>query len=411
MLEHVVLVGLNFQPLRSTGDKNFWVSLIPLIALNLKRITVISLRNHHTSEEEFKLGKCTLHIKYIRPKILDSSDSNSFKKHILWKSGTFPHWLGVIEKWLNAKRILKELDTIYANASYQCIHLMDNMGFVNRLLAQKSHRPVSVSAMSFQAKNPWWLYKAYLRFSYKCEKLLVIPYSQSFAKKLLELDIDSSRIYRIPWGVSIPSNSISHSFEKQKAREKLGLNKNYTIVLWAGYIQQIGRQDFLFAYNIAKKALAIEVNIIFIFAFKPESFESNFRSLHHPEDNIHVMPTTVDEFKLLLAASDVLFSPVVNRSCIVAPPLTWIETMSIGKPIITTNVMGANEIVTEGETGTLANNNTDILLKLSLITKNFEKMRMSCVAKIERDYNINNIASLYLDIWSKSHEVHSKQGL
>ena len=43
----------------------------------------------------------------------------------------------------------------------------------------------------------------------------------------------------------------------------LGIIPNKPLILWAGYIQQIGRRDFLYAYEIAKNALSKGLNATF----------------------------------------------------------------------------------------------------------------------------------------------------
>ena len=76
------------------------------------------------------------------------------------------------------------------------------------------------------------------------------------------------------------------------------------------------------------------------------------------------MSTPVETFAGLLAASDVLFSPIFDWDCIVAPPLTWIESMAAGLPVLTTDVPGADELVESGRTGYLAKDDTEIITKL-----------------------------------------------
>ncbi len=139
----------------------------------------------------------------VLEKLLESSGSKYTNNKLFWKEGVYPHWLGVIEKWLQLRTILKELNLVFDDHPYQCVHLMDNMGIVNRLIANSARAPVSVSAMSYQDKKPRWLYKMYIRISYKYRKLTIIPYSQTFADKLLELGLDASKVHRIPWGVHI----------------------------------------------------------------------------------------------------------------------------------------------------------------------------------------------------------------
>jgi glycosyltransferase involved in cell wall biosynthesis len=401
-LEHIVLIGLNFQFKHSTGDKNFWVELIPLLAKKLKQITVISIAKHHALEEERVIENCLIKIKYLPPQLLANSSTNSDNNKSRVRKGAYQYHLGVIEKLLNYRKIIKELRELYNEHPYQAIHLMDNMGVVNRLIARKIPVAVSVSAMSYQAKKPDWLYTLYLYISYKSKKLTIIPYSQTYKDKLINLSLDATNVHRIQWGINTSTEDETSNKLRELARATLDIMPEMQLILWSGYIQQIQKKDFLYAYEIAKWARQNRIDAVFYFAFKPESFEDEFISLNRPDLNIFVSSTSVEKFSDLRVASDILFSPVLNEECILAPPLTWVEIMGMGKPIITTKVPGADEIIEEGKTGYIIENKDDFKSKVCLINKNSSIMKTKCIEKIRSDYNINKSASLYLEVWEKS---------
>ena len=88
-----------------------------------------------------------------------------------------------------------------------------------------------------------------------------------------------------------------------------------------------------------------------------------------PTPGVRVMPTPPEEFAAVLAASDVLFSPIFDRDCIVAPPLTWIEAMAAGLPVLTTDVPGAEELIDVGRTGYLASDEEQLIERLFLLRR------------------------------------------
>ena len=398
-LEHVVLIGLNFQMEHSTGDKNYWLHLIPLLAKELKHITIISIRDHNGAYQKQIIESCTVEVIYLSPKFLESSSSGPNKIRKYWKQGAFPSWLGVVEKTMNAKALIRILKKIHICIPYQYIHLMDNMGLTNSILARTLESPVSVSAMAYQGKKPKWFYENYLRISYKVKNLTVVPYSKAFASKLSQIGINSGNICRIPWGVYIDSTVKPNPEIKISSKKALGLPPKKPLILWTGYIQQITREDFLFAY---KQALGVckSFQATFYFAFKPESFESDFVAKNIPEQHVYVTPTDPEKFEQLMSAADILYSPVVNSDCIVAPPLTWIEIMSRGTPIITTSVLGANEIIENGKTGTISNN-IELINLLTTLTERPEEIYWNCVKNIQTNYNIQHSAKAYLQLWKE----------
>jgi glycosyltransferase involved in cell wall biosynthesis len=399
MNKHIALIGFNYQPRRHTGDKNFWVELIPLLAKKLEQITIFSIRRHPNGSEEQTVNGCHLSINYIRPRFLETPDGTSHEPRMFWKGGAFPHWLGVIEKQMSILRLVSSLKSIHRKNAFGHIHLMDNMGPGNILLAKFARSlgcSVSVSALSYQGSNPFF-YDRYLRLSYNAPNLSVIPCSRTFGNKLLELGVPSEKVVRIPWGV-YPGRAVS-SIDKSLLKKALGFSDGRPLILWAGYIQQIQRKDFLFALEQAKAALSKGLEATFCFAFKPESLETGFEKFHQPGDGVHVMTSDVTTFARLKDACDFLYSPIVNRQAIIAPPLTWVEIMAKGTPILTTNVGGAMEIVEDGKTGYAARGADDLRQAMSRMARNCSSMQQACIEKVRNEYNIENSVEKYLCHW------------
>ena len=242
---------------------------------------------------------------------------------------------------------------------------MDNFGLGNRMLVKQGRKwgaPVSVSATSYQGKHPL-VYHPYLRVSYQVPHLQVVPFSQTLLKKLVDIGLSRAVLCHIPWGV-LPETHHPNLANRQTAKHILGFPIHTPLFLWAGYIQQVQKKDFLFAVEQAERARRQGLDAAFYFAFKPESFEYGLQKWHAPERGIHVAATDVARFKHLQSAADVLYSPIINKSCIVAPPLTWIEMLNLGVPILTTDVPGASEIVQEGITGYMAENPEKLMEKI-----------------------------------------------
>lgn len=394
---HLVLIGLNFQNKKSSGDKNFWVDLIPLLARRLQRITIYSIREHIVKTEEDSINGCKIVINYLSPTFLETPDSLK-KRKIFWKQGYFPSWLGVLEKMLSLKGVMRELLSLMKKTPYQHIHLMDNLGIANRLVVKFTKVPVTVSAMAYQGKTPIFIYNLYLKLSYCISGIKVVPYNEVFQKKLLEIGMNQQNLCTIPWGV-YKNESLVSDGEKIAIKRNLGIVANVPLILWAGYIQQIGREDFLYAYKIAKKALDGGLKATFFFAFKPETFEKKFLEFAHT-DGIIIKPTNKNEFQDLKSSCNVFFSPSVNRQCILAPPLTWIEMLNSGVPIVTTPVPGTEDIVIPGKTGFLSWRPEKLIECLCLATTEYSIMRRDCIEMVNNNFNIENSADSYLKLFN-----------
>jgi len=177
---------------------------------------------------------------------------------------------------------------------------MDNFGPGNREIAKIARlckASISVSAISYQGKNPF-LYNPYLRFSYNIPNIFVASYSLAFRKKLIEIGLNKDKIKHIPWGVLLSNRSSLFIDNKNSAKNKLAIPINLPLFLWAGYIQQIRKEDFIFALNQAKKALNQGLDGVFYFAFKLETGVEEFEHLGDIGDKIIIRSTTVEEFNI-----------------------------------------------------------------------------------------------------------------
>ena len=73
--------------------------------------------------------------------------------------------------------------------------------------------------------------------------------------------------------------------------------------------------------------------------------------------------------------------------------------LSRGIPILTTQVSGAEEIITDGYTGYMASDSKELLQKLEILCTCYTEMRVHCAAKVNAEYNIDSIAQDYIQTW------------
>lgn len=393
----MVLVGLNYTHQRGTGDKNFWATLVPLLAPHLGRITIISVRDETDRRELKQIGESDVEIRYVRPMSLPLTSSRSRPQ--TGRGGSYRRMIGLVERQLLVRRLVAELSDVLRDYPAHNVHLMDNFGPGNRLIGRTAKRLgacPSVTAIAYERRGQR-LYHRFLQLSYGWPAMRVVAMSRQFRRRLAELGIHEDRLARIPWGVipAEPSSSVDHS----SLRSTLGLPTLRPIVLWAGFIQQAREADFVGAYRVAMKARVQGLDATFVFAFKPETFRLEYASLDRPDLGIHVMTTPVDRFAQVMQASDLLYSPIFHRDCIVAPPLTWIEAMAAGLPVLTTDVLGADELIEDGRTGYMARTDAELLEKLVLLCSEYSEMRTACRSKVAADYNLESIMPAYLRFW------------
>jgi glycosyltransferase involved in cell wall biosynthesis len=401
---HLVLVGIDFVPRRATGDKNFWAALLPELARGIDRISIVSVRDAPEPRERVRIGACEIDIRYIPPALPRSGGPTSIGRRLLgWQGGSHPRIEGLIGKQLVTRRIMGEIRDVLEGTTDVQVHLMDNFGPANHLLAWLVRRHgarMSVTAIAYERRGRR-TYDWFLRISYRVPGVRVIALSRTFERRLRVLGVRRAMVSRIPWGVH-PQTSVAakeRADGSAAARARLGIPLDLPAVLWAGFIQQIREPDFHLAYDVASRAREGGLEASFVFAFKPETFRPEYAALDRPASGIRVLPTPIEVFADARAAADVLFSPIEARDCIVAPPLTWIECMATGIPVVSTDVPGADELIEDGRTGYRAGDRADLAVKLQVACERFIEMGEACRGKVAAEYDLVDIGRAYRRLW------------
>jgi len=98
------------------------------------------------------------------------------------------------------------------------------------------------------------------------------------------------------------------------------------------------------------------------------------------------------------------FSPILADASTASPPLTWIESMALGVPVVTTNVAGVSELVSDGHTGYTFKTAGEAVQKIrSLLENENLRGRISRESRefICAEYDIGSIARKYKTIWTQ----------
>jgi len=396
----IILIGYDFDPEKATGDKTFWKENIKFISQELKEILIfiINIGNKRKKLDFFKLGDCLINIEYIQPAIINRFSLSFGESSELWGNAAIPSLLRLIEKTADGIRIFYKLRKLNLDYSYRHIHLMDNFGPANRIIVNSTRASVSVSAVTYRGLNKL-IYDIFIKISYDINKLKIICRSVAFAKKLQSIGIAHDRILHIPWGIKI--DKIASRENRLKMKQKLSFPNNMPLYLWSGYIQPHGPKDFLAAYQTAKIALEKGLNAIFYFAFNLESINNKIIKLNDPTNRIYVQATNNNEFLDLMKAADIFYSLIENKNAILAPPLTWIEALGHGLPILTSMAGGVEEIIDAGKTGFIAKNREEAIKYLFIIRDCFDKMGEYCFNKADEKFNLEKISKKYLSLFTE----------
>jgi glycosyltransferase involved in cell wall biosynthesis len=397
MEKSLLIFGSDFLPIPQESELNFWRDIVFQISEEFSSIIVVSF-NHRRKLKE-KLNSNT-YLFNISPLYFGA------KKYIKKQEETGPLFnklpLGILFKTVNFVFCQKLLNQLIEEFHITNFHFMRIFGLSNQPIINR-HPEISFSMTiptHVDRGFPFhYIYHLIKNNSFKQMDKLIAT-TKATKKRLLELGLAEEKIEVIPWTISSSSNIEVPSDEIEKIKQKYQICKGSTIVLWSGPIQDTGKKEFYQSIEIAKLVLKTNPSYTFIFTFKPGSLKSSYLWAIHGLQNIYIFETNKSEFDSIKNIADIFLSPIMNKNRTIAPPLTWIEMLQSGIPIITFELDGVEEIIEHGKNGFIAHSSTDAS-RLILDIKSYDKefIREACFSSVKKKHDIKMISDSYISLW------------
>jgi glycosyltransferase involved in cell wall biosynthesis len=391
---NILLLGFGFYLRRISGDKNFWLELSKELSAELDKLVIVSVNSSPVKfEQEGNIYLYNVQRPLHRKKDDERVLRFQFQKHPLpWE---------ILERTATLFKLIPFLKKMVKLHNIQVIHLMDNFGFSTGLV--KTFFPnlgVYATAITYNMHNlPPSLYSFYQKLIFGNLDKIVVS-SQAYRERLMEHEVSSEKVEVIHWGVPFPNGP---ERTHKKRRKKHSSPKS---ILWTGFTQQIKEKSFNLTLSVAKSPLKGKSSPNFVFAFKPECFHKRYELFQ--DEHVQVMATSHQDFLKLLEEVDLLLAPLDNLRSTVAPPLTWIECMAMGVPIISTHAPGVDEIIKHNHTGFVAKTNQELGVLMEKVLEDEDLLsEVSRNAKewVKQNYNLEQIAQDYLRLWRKDGRV------
>ncbi len=198
----------------------------------------------------------------------------------------------------------------------------------------------------------------------------------------------------------LPGSGINlHRFTPADDTDRKSLNTPFRFLLIARMLKDKGVIEFVNAAQLLKE-----------FGVKAEFCLLGFLDVQNPAaiSSEQMKEWTDQGFVKYLGVSDDVREHITSADCIVLPsyregtPRTLLEAAAMGKPIITTNVVGCKEVVEHGVNGFLCEvkNAQDLALKMKemlLLSENQRRlMGESGRLKMEKEFDENIVIRKYL---------------
>jgi glycosyltransferase involved in cell wall biosynthesis len=388
--KNVLLLGFGFYLHKKSGDKNFWLNLSRELSLMLDKIVIVSV---NSSPAKFEQEGNIYQYNFLPSFHLNNSGERGTRLQFLKAS---PPWR-VIQRSATLIRLIPFLKRIVKLHQIQVIHLMDNFGFLTGMV--KLFFPklkVYATGITYNTHGfPSKPYSFYQRIVFgNLDKIAVS--SKAYKDKLVEHGFSNDKVKVIRWGVPVENG-------KKRLPKTRKTNRHNRVVLWTGFTQQIKEKSFYLSLSVAQSIIRKNSSVDFIFAFKPECFDKKFGV--YQEKNLKIITTEHQDFLELLEKVDLLLAPVENLRSTVAPPLSWIECMSLGIPVISTQAPGADEVLKPNLTGFVAKSNQELesLIEKVVEDKNqFKEVSSNAKKWVKENYNLKDIAQDYLKLWGET---------
>lgn len=352
----ILMIGLDINPPWVEGIRNTVKSLSQNLIKHQHKIFVLTKGSGNQLNVEFIEG-----IKYYRIHIGCSTDSLSGVYMFLAK---LP-----IELIKIIKR--EKIDIIHGHSAFPIFGFI--LGFVSKIIGVKS---VFTLYSSLDNKNKAANYPMIWRIMNLSKnkwmgKILsvfvdVIVVTCNVANKsLTSIGIDKNKIKYVP--VCIDSIFFKPFNRYNEIKTKLNISSNKKIILFAGDITPWkGLDIFIKSISIVSKKYpnilcVIMTKGIYKYEDKRKEEIDNLIKLNDIENFIYIIgqyPNIIEIYGI----SDIVVLPFVSLFSIMDTPLSLLEAMAMGKPVISTRVGGIPGILEHQKNGVVVEpNNTDEL--------------------------------------------------
>lgn len=279
--------------------------------------------------------------------------TESYKIHLCYKRifGPDPAWIRGIRYLRGSIHALLSARILGARiAHFHCFHF-GPLEFFNLWLARLLRLRVVITAHEVQSPVPHlsvpWMAKNAYRSSAE-----IIAQSKIIKRELIEvLQVPETKVTVIPHGNYLPS--VRQLPSQREAKAWVGIPKDARVLLFFGQIKEVKGLDVLL--DAMPQIVAKYPNTILLIAGKV--WKDNFQIYRKQLDSLGVANNCVShigyipdsEVPCYFGAADVVVLPYrkISQSGVL------LMAMSYGKPVVTSDIEGMTEVVSDGINGYL----------------------------------------------------------
>jgi len=222
--------------------------------------------------------------------------------------------------------------------------------------------------------------------------------------------ISADRIFVIPNGIEVNSETLLNHHERRKIRLALGIEPNDFLVLTVGRLQE--PKGHIFLLEAIPAVLESFPNTVFAFAGEGrlrKDLESKARS-QGITAAVHFLGNRPD-IPSLLGISDCFVLPSIWEGL----PIALLEAMAAGLPVVATKVGGIEEVITDSYDGLLVEPANPIALSraiIQLLSDEELRNRLGSAgeALVDKKYTLDRMCLHYEQLFQPTPEAGKRNG-
>lgn len=393
---NILIVGAGIFAFRTAGEKNFLLSLMPRLLQEEVNVSVFSLNDAPERQHLFRTaaGDVTIHCqrrpfhRNLDRFFFDAPHGRSYhhRHGPLWES---------VERTVALLWSLPRLRRVVREKAIDVVHFSDNFGPLMSVAGSAAGaKGTTFTAANYNPRRAQRRYDSYLRWSMNGLTGVGV-FTQAYQTILRRLGV---RVPLLPLTWGVPPVDPSCVDKKRAAGRTAWLEGPGPLFVWCGFLQQTGERELYTAARAFDQAVRYVPTARLVIALKPESFRESYLALARPHTRV---VTGVADILALLAGADFLLSPILDRSSTVSPPLTWLESLSVGTPIVTTRAGGTDELFAGSSAVLIANDEGELPDTIVQAARSSapSNLREAALRHFSRRFTLTHAMQSHVDLW------------
>jgi glycosyltransferase involved in cell wall biosynthesis len=210
-----------------------------------------------------------------------------------------------------------------------------------------------------------------------------------------DVRVPARKVVHIPLGVDLELYKPCE--DKPQAKRRLGIDPDHKVFSWFGPIEPCTPKDFSCVLNAARYVHERFPASVFVFAFKygiPSDVGACGNWMRFYQNLYHIRD--------ILDATDAVILPFSRTSWQRGLPLTIVEALASGIPVITTQRGGLDETIAHGFNGLLVQSSEEVpeaALSLCQAEAKLDEMSRNAHLVAKRRFDLSAIAQAYVNLW------------